>query len=135
MTPPSLRAPARPRSRCRLRALALALALFLSRLGASAQQYAIVDSLAGPPFDGLGASFSGASARLLLDYDATAQAAMLDLLFAPSGPPSTDAAFKGAALSILRLEIGGDANTGAGAEPAYQHSAADAPNVRRGWAG
>ena len=97
--------------------------------------YSVADSLAGPLFDGLGASFSGASARLLLDYDDASQSAMLDLLFAPSGPPSTPATFKGAALSILRLEVGGDANTGAGAEPAYLHSPADAPNVRRGWAG
>ena len=113
----------------------LQLLALLLPLRAAAADYTIADSAAGPLFDGIGASFSGAAARLLRDYDDGNRSAILDLLFAPSGAPSTADSFKGAALQILRLEIGGDANTGLGSEPAYLHGAADAPNVRRGWAG
>lgn len=128
-----------PRRRCRLLllrpSLLSLLLLLLAPARADTNTYSIGASSAGPAFDGLGASFTSATARLLLDYEPGNRSAVLDLLFAPSGPPSTAATFKGAALQILRIEIGGDANTGCGSEPAYAHGPGDAPNVARGWAG
>ena len=109
------------------------------QLECSPNAYAVSDSRAGPVFDGLGAAFTGASARLLMDYAPAARAAVLDYLFAPSGPPSGSATFRGAALGILKLEVGGDGNGGDGSdgsEPSHAHSAEDAPDAGRsltGW--
>ena len=92
-------------------------------------------STGGVTFDGIGASFAGAAARMLFEYDAPTQSAILDYLFAPAGSPSTLASYKGAALAILKLEIGAGANTGFGAEPSYLPSRSDAQDATRGWAG
>ena len=111
--------------------LALALALAPRRGGAqNSYTYPLTGSptMGGVTFDGIGAAATGASARMIFEYDAATQSQLLDYLFAPAWAPSTTASYKGAALSILKLEIGGDANTGFGSEPSY------APLPGRTWA-
>jgi hypothetical protein len=98
-------------------------------------QYTISDATNSILFDGIGASFSGASARLIRDYPSSSRTRILDLLFSPSGPPSTQNNFKGAALQILKLPIGGDGSIAAdpGTEPSHMHSLSDSVNLNRGW--
>ncbi len=68
---------------------------------------------AGPVFDGIGAiSGGGGNSRYLIDYPARQRAEILSYLFGPGG----------ADLQILKLEIGGDANSSDGAEPSVEHS-------------
>ena len=68
---------------------------------------------AGPVFDGIGAiSGGGGNSRLLIDYPPRQRAQILDYLFGPGG----------ADLQVLKLEIGGDANSSDGAEPSVEHS-------------
>ena len=72
-------------------------------------------SSAGRTFGGVGAiSGGGGNSRLLTDYPATQQGQILDYLFKPD---------YGANLQILKVEIGGDANSTDGAEPSVEHSA------------
>ena len=92
-------------------------------------------SLGGVTFDGVGASFTGAAARFIFEYDDDTQNAILDYLFAPSGAPSTASSFKGAALQIIKLEIGAGANTGFGSEPSFMPSGTDSPDTSVGWLG
>ncbi|WP_329059618.1 ricin-type beta-trefoil lectin domain protein [Amycolatopsis sp. NBC_01480] len=67
----------------------------------------------GRTFDGLGAiSGGGGNSRLLRDYPPEQQAQLLDYLFKPG---------YGAAVQLLKLEIGGDANSTDGAEPSHEH--------------
>ena len=97
--------------------------------------YSIAPSSAQPSWSGIGASFTGASAKLVRDYAEPWRTQLLDFLFSPSGAPSTYQSFRGAALTILRLEVGGDANSdGGGSAPSHMHSASDAPTAARGWA-
>ena len=68
---------------------------------------------AGPVFDGIGAiSGGGGNSRLLIDYPAKQRTQILNYLFGPGG----------ADLQLLKLEIGGDANTTDGAEPSIEHA-------------
>ena len=68
----------------------------------------------GRTFDGIGAiSGGGGNSRLLRDYPAAQQSQILDYLFKPG---------YGANLQMLKLEIGGDANSTDGAEPSIEHS-------------
>jgi len=117
-------------------ALPLLLVLAAAAPRATTAAYSIQDNLQGSfVWDGVGASFTGASARLLRDYAEPFRTSALDALFSPSAAPSTSASWKGAALQILRLEVGGDANSdGAGSAPAPAHAAGDAPLATRGWA-
>ncbi len=67
----------------------------------------------GRTFDGVGAiSGGGGNSRLLIDYPPAQRAQILDYLFKPG---------YGAAVQLLKLEIGGDANSTDGAEPSHQH--------------
>ncbi|MEW2516727.1 ricin-type beta-trefoil lectin domain protein [Actinacidiphila alni] len=67
----------------------------------------------GRTFDGIGAiSGGGGNSRLLTDYPAAQQAQILDYLFKPG---------YGANLQLLKLEIGGDANSTDGSEPSVEH--------------
>lgn len=67
----------------------------------------------GPVFDGIGAiSGGGGNSRLLIDYPPKQRNQILNYLFGPGG----------ADLQILKLEIGGDANSSDGAEPSVEHS-------------
>ncbi|HEY3630489.1 MAG TPA: hypothetical protein VGL21_06295, partial [Jatrophihabitantaceae bacterium] len=78
---------------------------------------------AGRTFDGVGALSAGASSRLLIDYPEPERSRILDYLFRPG---------YGAALQILKVEIGGDTNSTDGTEPSHAHSAADL-NCDRGY--
>ncbi|MDH6118268.1 O-glycosyl hydrolase [Kitasatospora sp. GAS204A] len=68
----------------------------------------------GRTFDGVGAiSGGGGNSRLLLDYPEPQRGQILDDLFAPG---------HGAALQILKVEIGGDTNSTDGAESSIEHT-------------
>src|SRR5512132_3598141 len=68
---------------------------------------------AGRTFDGVGAvSGGGGNSRLLIDYPEPQRSQILDYLFKPG---------YGAALQILKVEIGGDTNSTSGAEPSHEH--------------
>jgi O-glycosyl hydrolase len=67
----------------------------------------------GRTFDGVGAiSGGGGNSRLLIDYPEPQRSQLLDYLFKPG---------YGAAVQILKIEIGGDANSTDGAEPSVEH--------------
>jgi Glycosyl hydrolase family 59 len=66
-------------------------------------------------YDGVGAILGGGgNARYLMDYPARQRDQILDYLFKPG---------YGASLQLLKLEIGGDANSSDGSEPSVEHSA------------
>ncbi|MDQ2843644.1 MAG: galactosylceramidase [Acidobacteriota bacterium] len=68
----------------------------------------------GRIFDGVGAiSGGGGNSRLLIDYPVKQRNQILDYLFKPG---------YGASLQILKLEIGGDANSTDGSEPSVEHA-------------
>ncbi len=68
----------------------------------------------GRVFGGVGAiSGGGGNSRLLIDYPAAQRNQILDYLFKPG---------YGAALQVLKIEIGGDANSTDGAEPSIEHT-------------
>lgn len=64
----------------------------------------------GRTFDGVGGVSAGGSSRLLLDYPAPEREQILDYLFRPN---------YGAALDILKVEIGADVDATVGAEPSH----------------
>jgi Glycosyl hydrolase family 59 len=75
-------------------------------------------------YDGVGAVLGGGgNARYLMDYPARERGQILDYLFKPG---------YGASLQILKLEIGGDANSSDGAEPSIEHTAGHV-NCRAGY--
>jgi len=68
----------------------------------------------GRTFDGVGAiSGGGGNSVQLISYREPQRSDILDLLFKPG---------TGAALQILKVEIGGDAFSSCGAEPSHEHS-------------
>ena len=68
----------------------------------------------GRVFNGIGAiSGGGGNTRLLTDYPAAQQSQILDYLFKPG---------YGAALQILKVEIGGDTNSTDGSESSHMHT-------------
>jgi O-glycosyl hydrolase len=78
----------------------------------------------GRTFDGVGAiSGGGGNSRLLVDYPEPQRSQVLDYLFKPG---------YGAALQILKVEIGGDTNSTDGAEPSHMHTRNDL-NCDRGY--
>lgn len=77
----------------------------------------------GRTFDGVGALSAGASSRLLIDYPEPERSQLLDYLFKPG---------YGAALQVLKVEIGGDTNSTDGTEPSHMHTATDL-NCNRGY--
>lgn len=65
-------------------------------------------------YDGVGAILGGGgNARYLEDYPPAQRSQILDYLFKPG---------YGASLQLLKLEIGGDANSSDGAEPSVEHT-------------
>ncbi|MFJ7217666.1 ricin-type beta-trefoil lectin domain protein [Amycolatopsis sp. NPDC098790] len=81
--------------------------------GAATTTIAVDGTSTGRTFDGVGAiSGGGGNSRLLIDYPPAQRAQILDYLFKPG---------YGAAVQLLKLEIGGDANSTDGAEPSHQH--------------
>ena len=67
----------------------------------------------GRLFDGVGGVSAGASSRLLYDYPEAQRRQILDYLFKPN---------YGAAMQVLKVEIGGDMNSTDGAEPSHMRS-------------
>ncbi len=68
----------------------------------------------GRVFGGVGAiSGGGGNTRLLIDYPPKQRDEILDYLFKPG---------YGASIQLLKLEIGGDANSTDGAEPSVEHT-------------
>ncbi len=68
----------------------------------------------GRVFGGVGAiSGGGGNSRLLIDYPVAQRDQILDYLFKPG---------YGASLQVLKIEIGGDANSTDGAEPSIEHT-------------
>ena len=109
--------------------IALALATIVSYTvsgsparAASSTTISVNGASSGRTFDGIGAiSGGGGNSRLLADYPAAQQSQILDYLFKPG---------YGADLQILKVEIGGDANSTDGSEPSIEHtSGAVACNV------
>lgn len=79
---------------------------------ASATSITINGTRPGAVFDGIGAiSGGGGNSRYLIDYPPAARSQILRFLFGPGG----------ANLQILKLEIGGDANSSDGSEPSIEH--------------
>jgi O-glycosyl hydrolase len=73
--------------------------------------------IVGRTFDGVGAiSGGGGNSRLLIDYPPAQRSQILDYLFKPN---------YGAAVQLLKLEIGGDANSTDGSEPSHEHVRGD----------
>ena len=67
----------------------------------------------GPVYDGIGGIVSNGETRLLYDYPEPVRGQILDYLFLPSF---------GLSSQLLKVEIGSDAQSTVGTEPAYQHS-------------
>lgn len=99
-------------------ALALAALVGVSPSADAADTTAIaVDGTsAGRTFDGVGALSAGASSRLLIDYPEPQRSQILDYLFKPG---------YGAALQMLKVEIGGDTNSTDGTEPSHARTPDD----------
>lgn len=91
----------------------------------NAEFYVLDDQLGlGRRFDGIGGlSGGGATTRLLVNYDEPYRGQILDYLFKPDF---------GASLQILKVEIGGDAQTTDGTEPSHMHYEGD-ENYFRGY--
>jgi hypothetical protein len=80
----------------------------------AATTIAIDGTHGGRTFDGVGAiSGGGGNSRLLTDYPEPQRGQLLDYLFKPG---------YGADLQVLKLEIGGDANSTDGSEPSIEHT-------------
>ena len=70
----------------------------------------------GRAFDGFGGLSAGASSRLLYDYPEPERSQILDYLFKPN---------YGAALQILKVEIGGDSDSTCGSEASHERKRGD----------
>uniref|UniRef100_A0A8K9UWC2 Galactocerebrosidase n=1 Tax=Oncorhynchus mykiss TaxID=8022 RepID=A0A8K9UWC2_ONCMY len=90
-----------------------------------AESYVLDDKVGlGRTFDGIGGlSGGGATSRLLVNYAEPYRSQILDYLFKPNF---------GASLQILKVEIGGDAQTTDGTEPSHMHYEND-ENFFRGY--
>ncbi|KOV35944.1 hypothetical protein ADK60_07960 [Streptomyces sp. XY431] len=81
---------------------------------APTQRITIDGASNGRVFDGVGAiSGGGATSRLLVDYPEPQRTQVLDYLFKPG---------YGASLQMLKVEIGGDANSSDGPEPSHMRT-------------
>lgn len=84
---------------------------------------AIDTNQSGFRFDGVGAISAGASSRLLYDYPEPERSQILDYLFKPD---------YGAAMQLLKVEIGGDMNSTDGSEASHEREAGEV-NCNRGY--
>ena len=90
----------------------------------SSGEYTVSSTRLGRVFDGIGGlSGGGATSRLLPTYEQPYRDQILDLLFLPGF---------GASLQILKVEIGGDAQSTEGTEASHMH-VADEENYHRGY--
>ena len=114
-----------PASVCHLFLLSLLLlCLLVAHTSAVSSAYSIDNSAGvGLPYDGVGALSAGASSRLLPDYIEPYRSHILDYLFLPSF---------GASLHVLKVEIGGDAQSTEGTEASHMHIAEE-ENYQRGY--
>lgn len=104
--------------------VAAAVAALPATPAAAATTITINGTAAGRTFDGVGAiSGGGGNSRLLFDYPEPQRSQLLDYLFKPN---------YGAAMQILKVEVGGDTNSTSGAEPSHRHTATDL-NCDRGY--
>src|SRR4051794_3411017 len=94
---------------------------------AAATSVTINGTAAGRVFDGVGAiSGGGGNSRLLVDYPEPQRSQILDYLFKPG---------YGAAMQIMKVEIGGDTNPTPGAGPSHEHTPGTLNCDRRGEGG
>jgi hypothetical protein len=94
--------------------LAGLLAVSIAPAHAATTTITVDGAQSGRTFDGIGAiSGGGGNSRLLTNYPAAQQSQILDYMFKPG---------YGANLQLLKLEIGGDANSTDGSEPSIEHS-------------
>jgi len=92
--------------------------------GATTTSITVDGTKGGRTFDGVGAiSGGGGNSRLLVDYPEPQRGQILDYLFKPG---------YGAAVQILKVEVGGDTNSTDGAEPSHMHARTDL-NCDRGY--
>ncbi|KAL5016633.1 hypothetical protein ScPMuIL_006222 [Solemya velum] len=105
--------------------LLLFTACALSALGGIFAQYVFDDTVGlGRRFDGIGGlSGGGATSRLLVNYPEQQRNEILDYLFKPKFAAS---------LQILKVEIGGDAQSTDGTEASHMHESWD-ENYQRGY--
>lgn len=108
--------------------LAVAFIIAFGRPGSAAAQMPEADVVVdgqdvGRQFDGVGAVSAGASSRLLFDYPEPERSQILDYLFEPG---------YGAALQILKVEIGSDVNSTDGSEPSHMREPGEV-NCSRGY--
>ena len=79
----------------------------------------------GLRWEGIGAiSGGGATSKLLMDYEPSVVADILDFLFKPNF---------GLNLDILKVEMGGDTDSTEGAEPSHMHAGPQDENYNRGY--
>ncbi|WP_214408906.1 ricin-type beta-trefoil lectin domain protein [Sphaerisporangium fuscum] len=102
-------------------ALAALLTTAMSLIGVSSAHAAVAITInggsGGRVLDGVGAiSGGGGNSRLLIDYPEPQRSQVLDYLFKPG---------YGAAVQILKVEIGGDTDSTSGAEPSHRHTSGD----------
>ena len=97
--------------------------LILEKKFQSLKDYEINDQgCLGRKFDGIGGlSGGGATSRLLVNYQEPYRSQILDFLFNPQF---------GASLHILKVEIGGDAQSTEGTEHSHMHSIDDEDYTR-----
>eukprot|EP00937_MAST-01D_sp_MAST-1D-sp2_P003472 g3472.t1 len=79
----------------------------------SPQTYTLDPSTLGPVFDGHGGLSAGGTSRALVDYPEPQRSDVLDWLFLPG---------HGAAMQVLKLEIGGDTQSTDGTEASHMHA-------------
>jgi hypothetical protein len=97
-----------------LAVLATALVATFSTPAQAATTITIDGRGGGRALDGVGAvSGGGGNSRLLIDYPEPQRTQILDYLFRPD---------YGAAVQLLKVEVGGDTNSTSGAEPSHEHT-------------
>src|SRR5581483_108526 len=90
---------------------AFLLSCFYAQAVVSPDEIVTIDgSASGRVFDGVG-GISSSSSRLLYDYPEPQRSQILDYLFKPN---------YGAALQILKVEIGSDTDATCGSEPSHE---------------
>jgi len=101
----------------------LSLTVGLATVVANGQKVSVVldGNSPGRVFDGIGAVSAGASSRLLIDYPEPQRSQILDYLFKPG---------YGAALQLLKVELGADVNSTDGSEPSHMRAASDHNSTR-----
>lgn len=78
--------------------------------GAAEETISVDGQDEGRAFDGVGGVSAGASTRLLYDYPERERSQVLDYMFKPG---------YGAAMDLLKVEIGSDTNSTSGSEPSH----------------